>query len=151
MRLGLSVDLGCFAVDPEIAAAVTAAAERLESAGATVDLVDPRFGEADEAAWGVLWSVFMATYYGDLARGASASAWIPTSSALIELGRQVSAVDHKRVEIHRTAMWRRLAPILADHDALLCPTMAHAAVAGGQGRPPGRSRRPTTPATTPPT
>jgi hypothetical protein len=29
MRLGVSTTLGCWAVDPEIAAAVTAAAERL--------------------------------------------------------------------------------------------------------------------------
>ena len=125
MRLGLSVDLGCFAVDPEIAAAVTAAAERLESAGATVDLVDPHFGEDDEAAWGLLWSVFMATYYGDTARGARrahGSRRRPPDRCSVG---QVSAVEHKRVEIHRTAMWRRLAPILADHDALLCPTMAH--------------------------
>jgi amidase/aspartyl-tRNA(Asn)/glutamyl-tRNA(Gln) amidotransferase subunit A len=49
----------------------------------------------------------------------------PDVARLIVLGRQVSAVEHKRIEIHRTAMWRRLAPILADHDALLCPTMAH--------------------------
>ena len=124
MRLGLSVDLGCYAVDPEIAAAVTAAAERLESAGATVDLVDPDFGEPDEAAWGVLWSVFMATYYGDLLEE-HGERMDPDVARLIVLGRQVSAVDHKRIEIHRTAMWRRLAPILADHDALLCPTMAH--------------------------
>ena len=80
MRLALSVDLGCWAVDPEIAAAVTAAAERLEAAGATVDVVDPGFTAADEEAWGVLWAVFMAAYYGDLLEP-SASAWIPTSSA----------------------------------------------------------------------
>ena len=55
--------------------------------------------------------------------------------------RRSAAVDHKRLEIHRTDLWRRLAPILADHDALLCPTMAVAAVAGGEGRPARRSRR----------
>ena len=66
MRLALSVDLGCWAVDAEIAAAVTAAAERLAAAGATVDVVDPGFTAADEEAWGVLWAVFMAAYYGDL-------------------------------------------------------------------------------------
>ncbi len=66
MRLGLSVDLGCWAVDPEIASAVTAAAERLEAAGARVEEVDPAFTGADEEAWGVLWGVFMATYYGHL-------------------------------------------------------------------------------------
>ena len=70
---------------------------------------------------------------------------------LISSDARSRRVDHKRLEIHRTGLWRRLAPILADHDALLCPTMAVAAVAGGDGRPAGDppDRRPT--ATTPPT
>ena len=123
MRLGLSVDLGCWAVDPEIAAAVTAAAARLEAAGATIEEVDPAFAGADEEAWGVLWGVFMATYYGHLL-DEFAGVMDPEVVALIEAGRGCSAVDLKRIEIHRTGLWRRLAPILADHDALLCPTMA---------------------------
>ncbi len=36
----------------------------------------------------------------------------------------MSAVDYKQVELVRTDLWRRLAAVLADHDALLCPTMA---------------------------
>ena len=123
LHLALSVDLGCWAVDPEIAAAVTAAAERLEAAGATVDVVDPRFTPADEEAWGVLWAVFMAAYYGHLLE-TDGERMTPGVVRLITLGREVTAVDHKRLEIHRTGLWRRLAPILADHDALLCPTMA---------------------------
>ena len=123
MRLALSVDLGCWAVDAEIAAAVTAAAERLAAAGATVDVVDPGFTAADEEAWGVLWAVFMAAYYGDLLEPFG-DRMDPAVVRLITMGREVSAVEHKRLEIHRTGLWRRLAPILAEHDALLCPTMA---------------------------
>jgi amidase/aspartyl-tRNA(Asn)/glutamyl-tRNA(Gln) amidotransferase subunit A len=123
LRLGLSVDLGCWAVDPEIAAAVTDAARRLESAGATVDLVHPAMTEDDERAWGVLWSVFMATYYGHVVEEFG-DRMDPAVVQLIEAGRAVTAVEHKGVEIHRTGLWRRVAPIFADHDALLCPTMA---------------------------
>jgi Asp-tRNA(Asn)/Glu-tRNA(Gln) amidotransferase A subunit family amidase len=123
LRLGLSVDLGCWAVDPEIAAAVERAATALEGAGAIVDVVDPALTPADEAAWGQLWAVFMATYYGHLVaeHGPKMDADV---LRLIELGNGMSAVAHKRIELHRTDMWRRLAPIFADHDALLCPTMS---------------------------
>ena len=123
MRLGVSTTLGCWAVDPEIAAAVTAAAERLEAAGAAVEEVDPRFRAEDEGAWLVMWAVFMAAYYGDLLEEFR-ERMDPDVVALIEQGRQVSAVDHKRIELARTDLWRRLATVLADHDALLCPTMS---------------------------
>ena len=66
----------------------------------------------------------------------------PDVVALIDHGRTVSAVDYKRVELVRTDLWRRLAAVLADHDALLCPTMAVAAVAGVEGRRPRRIAKP---------
>jgi len=123
MRFGLSIDLGCFTVDPEIAAAVTAAAERLAAAGAIVEEVSFDAGLAHEEAWTTLWSVFMATYFGD-ARDQIGERIDPDVAALIDHGRTVSAVEYKQVELVRTDLWRRLAAVLADHDALLCPTMA---------------------------
>ena len=66
MRLGLSTTLGCWAVDPEIAAAVEAAAERLEAAGADRRRRRPGLPPEDGAAWMTLWAVFMAAYFGDV-------------------------------------------------------------------------------------
>jgi Asp-tRNA(Asn)/Glu-tRNA(Gln) amidotransferase A subunit family amidase len=123
MRFGLSIDLGCFSVDPEIAAAVTAAAERLTAAGAAVEEVDVAAGTEHEQAWMTLWSVFMATYFG-AAREQIGTRMDPDVAALIDHGRTVSAVEYKQVELVRTDLWRRLAAVLADHDALLCPSMA---------------------------
>ena len=123
MRLGLSTTLGCWAVDPEIAAAVEAAAQRLADAGAIVEEVDPGLRPDDEAAWMVLWAVFMAAYYGTELE-AFRDRMDPQVVNLIEAGWKVSAPEHKRIELVRTDMWRRLRPILASHDALLCPTMA---------------------------
>ncbi len=123
LRLGLSIDLGCWAVDPEIAAAVERAASHLEEAGATVELVNPSFEPEDEATWGLLWGVFMATYYGHLVAEHEAH-MDPDVLRLIELGNRTTAVEHKQAELRRTSMWRRLAAILAEYDALLCPTMA---------------------------
>ena len=79
-----------------------------------------------------LWSVFMATYFGD-AREQIGERMDPDVAALIDHGRTVSAVEYKQVELVRTDLWRRLAAVLADHDALLCPAMAVAAVAGVEG------------------
>jgi Asp-tRNA(Asn)/Glu-tRNA(Gln) amidotransferase A subunit family amidase len=123
VRLAVSTDLGSFDVDPEIAAAVVAAAERLAAAGAVVEEVGLDVTAEHEAAWMTLWSVFMAAYYGDVLDGFREQ-MDPDVVGLIEAGRGVSAVDYKRVELVRTGLWRRLAAVLATHDALLCPTMA---------------------------
>ena len=139
LRLGLSTTLGCWAVDPEIVAAVEATAHRLEAAGATVDVVDPGFRPEDGVAWMTLWAVFMATYFGDVLEEFR-ERMDPTVVNLIEVGRQVPATDYKRVPSARTDVWRRLRPILTDHDVLLCPTMSQppcpAAKADGPPAPP---------------
>jgi Asp-tRNA(Asn)/Glu-tRNA(Gln) amidotransferase A subunit family amidase len=54
---------------------------------------------------------------------------------LIERGREVSAVDYKRLEIARTQLWRVMADVLADHDGLLCPTMSVSAPLVGKHEP----------------
>jgi Asp-tRNA(Asn)/Glu-tRNA(Gln) amidotransferase A subunit family amidase len=43
---------------------------------------------------------------------------------LIEAGNKMSARDYKRLEIERTQQWRQFYPILGEHEAFLCPTMA---------------------------
>ncbi len=136
MRLGLSVDLGCWAVDPEIVAAVTAAAERLADAGAAVELVEPAVTADDERTWLHLWSVFMAANYGHLV-AEHGEHMDPDVLALIRRGEAMTAVEHKRLDHARTSLWRRLASVLAGRDALLCPTMAQAPwpAAKADGRP----------------
>jgi Asp-tRNA(Asn)/Glu-tRNA(Gln) amidotransferase A subunit family amidase len=122
-RIALSVDLGCYDVEPSVAAAVTAAAARLRDAGAVVTEVDAGVEPADEDAWMALWGVFMATYYGHHVDD-HADRMDPWVLALIESGRRLTAVDLKHLELARTRLWRRLQPVFAEHEVLLCSTMA---------------------------
>jgi Asp-tRNA(Asn)/Glu-tRNA(Gln) amidotransferase A subunit family amidase len=123
MRLALSIDLGLWAVDPVIEAAVRAAAAALRTAGAVVDELPVRVLRSDETAWVDLWGVFMATYYGHLV-DEYRSRMDPEVLRLIERGNSLSAVHIKRLELQRTELWRRMATVLASYDALLCPSMA---------------------------
>ncbi|MSP82388.1 MAG: amidase [Alphaproteobacteria bacterium] len=127
-RLALDVDLGIYAVDPEVEALVRAAADALRSRGAIVEEVDLGWTRDMLDGWYVLWKVFMAAYFGHLLeewRGKMD----PAVVALIEGGRTISAVDYKRVEIVRTRQWSALAKVFARCDALLCPTVAQPAPA----------------------
>lgn len=123
MRIGLSVDLGEWWVHPEIAAAVTAAAEALADAGAIVEPVEVGLGREDEWLWIRMWGVFMSGYFGHLL-DEWADRMDPDVVALIELGNSLSATDYKRLELGRTEAWRKVSGALAGRDALLCPTMA---------------------------
>jgi Asp-tRNA(Asn)/Glu-tRNA(Gln) amidotransferase A subunit family amidase len=123
MRLALSIDLGLWAVDPAVEAAVRSAAAALRAAGAIVEEVEVGVTRKDGEVWVDLWSVFMATYYGHLVASYGAK-MDPDVLRLIERGNKLSAVELKRLELDRTALWRRLAEVFASHEALLCPTMS---------------------------
>ena len=43
---------------------------------------------------------------------------------LVEQGLAMDAAAFKRIEFVAAEMWRKLRPILTEHEALLCPTMA---------------------------
>lgn len=122
-RIALSIDLGCWAVEPAVEAALRAAADALDDAGAIITEVDPGFHGDEEREWNKLWEVFMAAYYGDLVEEYADRMSIDVLG-LIERGQALSAVEVKQVEFTRTRMWNQVSPILEANDVLLCPTMA---------------------------
>jgi len=123
MKLALNIDNGFFYVDPEVEAAVRAAARALADAGATVTEVKLPWTRRVVDLWNELWQVFMAAYFGHLLDQYRAK-MDPCVVGLIEAGNKISARDYKRIEIERTQQWRQFYPILREHDAFLCPTMA---------------------------
>jgi Asp-tRNA(Asn)/Glu-tRNA(Gln) amidotransferase A subunit family amidase len=123
MRFALSIGLGGWAIEPAIEAAVRSAAQGLRAAGAAVEEVDVDVRPRDDEYWTDLWGVFMATYYGHLV-DEHRERMDPAVLRLIDLGNSLSAVHVKRLELERTALWRRVASVLARFDAILCPTMA---------------------------
>jgi Asp-tRNA(Asn)/Glu-tRNA(Gln) amidotransferase A subunit family amidase len=138
-RFALSIDLGGWWVDAEVEHAVRDTAAALADAGAIVDDVElPSLASYDDD-WTVLWEVYMAAFYGEHLEELG-DRMDPSVVRLIERGRQVSAVDYKRLEITRTQLWRIISSVLAEHVALLCPTMAVPAPKVGKQNP-----RPTPP------
>ncbi len=123
LRLAFSLDLGFYAVHPQVADNTLAAVAALREAGAEVEEVALDWTAEVDATWSRMWGVFMAAYFGQ-----HLETWRekmdPAVVKLIEAGRKMSAVDYKRLEILRSAQWQALAPILRRCDALLAPTMA---------------------------
>lgn len=123
LRLALSMDLGYAWVDPEVEAAVRAAAEALRAAGAIVEEVELGWDWKLNDLWGAHWGVYLAAFFGHTLK-THRKQLDPNIVRLMEAGLAMNAVDFKRIEFARTDQWKKLAPILERYDALLCPTMA---------------------------
>ena len=132
MSLALCPDLGYYALHGEVEANLRAAAEGLREAGATVTEVELDWDVSINRAWHDHWAVYLAAFFGDHLEDWRES-MDPAVAALMDKGLAMSAVDFKRLEFVRTRQWQSLAPILVDHDALLCPTMAQPAKPVGAG------------------
>ena len=127
LRLALDVDLGCFAIAPDVEREVRAAAAALADAGAVVEEVDVGWTRAIPDAWGEHWGVYLESIFGHVVPTSTATGWIRGCLRSWTPAAAMSAVDFKRLEFVRTDGWKKLAPILEQYDALLCPTMSQAA------------------------
>ncbi|QZO02334.1 amidase [Chenggangzhangella methanolivorans] len=122
-RFALSVDLGFYAVEPQVEAAIRRAAEAMRAAGAIVEEVALPWTRAVVDEWYEVWCVFMSAYFGDRLAGFR-DRMDPSMVAIMERGFAKDATSYKRVELLRTAMWRDMARLFESYDALLCPTCA---------------------------
>jgi Asp-tRNA(Asn)/Glu-tRNA(Gln) amidotransferase A subunit family amidase len=126
LRLALSPDLGLYKPEPEVVANLRATAAALADAGAVVEEVEITVDRDMLTAWGDWWGVYLAAGFGHLLPR-HRDRLDPYVVRLMEAGLAMGAVDFKRIEATRTRLWKRLARVLADHHALLCPTMARPA------------------------
>ena len=122
-RFALSVDLGFFAVDPEVEANLREAAAALREAGAVVEEFDPGWTSRIVHAWYDINNALYAALFGE-----HLPQWRerldPGTVTAIEAGLEVPGAVLRRHEILRTELWHSLAAIHERFDALLCPTEA---------------------------
>lgn len=127
LRIAYSPNLGYFDIDKEVAKNTLAAVRKLEALGCKVDQVDLAWTDEAYDAWVTHWEgLFAAIAEKHMTR------WQykmdPFVRQLIMRGQQHSAVRVKQTEIVRTQMWKALSTVFADHDALICPTLALPAI-----------------------
>jgi aspartyl-tRNA(Asn)/glutamyl-tRNA(Gln) amidotransferase subunit A len=130
MRLAYSPDLGYAKVDPEIAAAVAAAARQFETLGATVEEVGEIFPSPREALltiWGAGAARVLAAFPAER-RGECD----PGLVAAVAEGEGVSAVTFVGADMFRTDLGRRMSEFHERYDLLLTPMMPVAALPVGQ-------------------
>ncbi|MFZ2004178.1 MAG: amidase [Stellaceae bacterium] len=129
-KIAFSPDLGYARVQPEIAAAVAAAARQFEVLGAHVEQVGKIFDSPREALL-ILWG----------AGAARIVAGIPTEKlkqcdpgfvAVAEAGAKIGAVDYLGADLERSALGRTMGAFHEKYDLLLTPMMPVPALPVGE-------------------
>lgn len=131
MRIALSMDLGCYRVDPGVRANTLAFAETLRGLGCTVDEVDIGWGPwIEEGAMRWYGAMHMARSLIPLA-DAGGDRMTDYARSFADHARATGADDSPKAwdAVHR--MYGTLGPILTRYDALICPTNALPAVPAG--------------------
>ncbi|WP_137389837.1 amidase [Rhodoligotrophos defluvii] len=123
LKIALSVDLGFYAVDPDVERNTRDMADRLRALGAEVEEISLGWTFDSVLAWDRRWNVYLATHYGHLLEE-HRDDLDPEVVRLIEKGNRTTAIDLKRTEFVATDMWEKLAAVLARYDAMICPTLA---------------------------
>ncbi|MGH7098217.1 MAG: amidase [Stellaceae bacterium] len=129
-RVGFSPDLGLAHVDPEIAAAVAAAARQFEALGARVEEVGAIFPSPRETLL-TLWSAGLARALAAYPR----DQWTLLDPGLVgvaEAGGRLLAVDYVGADFARAALARQMAAFHQTYDLLLTPMMPVPALPVGQ-------------------
>lgn len=122
VRIALSIDLGCYDVDGDVAANTRAAADRLRDAGAVVEEVELPW---DIATIGRAARIHYGMIFGPSIRGIFEEHADELSSytrAFYEESQRISKDDFVRGLELEARIYAPLGDILERYDALICPT-----------------------------
>ncbi len=132
-KIAYSADLGYVDVDPQIAAAVAAAAKTFETLGASVDAVDPGFEDPKAA--------FECLFYSGAANAIrnftpqQRGKMDPGLVAVAEQAANYSMLDYLGAVNHKVALSERMSLFFDRYDLLLTPTLPIAAFATARDVP----------------
>jgi aspartyl-tRNA(Asn)/glutamyl-tRNA(Gln) amidotransferase subunit A len=129
-HIAYSPKLGCAEVDPEIGAAVDAAARLFETLGAVVEEVDP-ISAAPRETLMTLWAAGTARIVGGFP-AERRGLLDPGLAAIAVEGERIRAVDYVAADFARTALGREMAEFHRKYDLLLTPMMPIPALPVGQ-------------------
>lgn len=134
VKIRWSPDMGYGPVDPEVAAIVKSAVDRLADMGCLVEEAPP--GWEDPAEWHrIIWSTSMAGSFRDRAK--AHPDWIePTLQSLIDEGLTYSAVDLRMAEAARGVLYTQSVGMFSTVDFFVSPAMPITAWSAEPGRGP---------------
>ncbi|MHC1944058.1 amidase [Bradyrhizobium sp. UFLA06-06] len=131
MRIALSMDLGYFAVDPEVEKNTRNAVSVLRSLGAVVDEVDIGWTKEIEETWNTRWQGVFYALAGSLLTK-SRNDVDPYVIKILEEGKKLDVTKFYNLNTVRQKMYASMSKLFETHDALICPTTATTKIVAGR-------------------
>lgn len=135
LKIAYSPDLDFYEVDHQVKRAMEQAVKQFEQLGCSVKEVSPGLqhgGELITQTFVNLWAVHFAAFFERFL-----SRWeeqlSPGFVATIKSGREIKAVDYKRLELARSKVYTKIEHIFSNYDLLITPTLAVPAFPHGAG------------------
>ena len=122
LRVAWSADLGSMAVDPEVRAIATAAAQRFANLGCTVEEADPGFADPRHAIDVLFHGLLAGRYAAQLAE--QRDRFDPALAEMLERYRDLGVAEIMQAQTEREQLWQQLWPFFENYDLLLTPTVA---------------------------
>ncbi|MGI8857012.1 MAG: amidase [Thermomicrobiales bacterium] len=122
LRVAWSADLGYVAVDPEVRAITTAAAQRFADLGCTVEEAHPGFADPKHAI-DILFHGLIAGRNAHLTPDELAL-MDPGLAAVVEGYRTLGVAEIMAAQAEREQLWQQTWPFFETYDLLLTPTVA---------------------------
>jgi amidase/aspartyl-tRNA(Asn)/glutamyl-tRNA(Gln) amidotransferase subunit A len=136
--VAFSLDVGLFPVESAVESTVRDAVDAFRDCGASIEETQPPIDHDRETvleAWQTGYEVFNATLVDGIASemgvdylGSDREEASPEFVAVAERGREYSALESKRAERVRTAVYDAFRTLFEDYDLLVTPTLAVSAV-----------------------
>lgn len=133
LSLAYSPDLDVFAVEPSVRESLGGVVSDLEDAGVSVDRVSldlPEFGSLTYA-YSLMVTTFFATAVSELDQEHGfdlledhADSLPQSLVTLVRQGRSNDVMTYTEADFVRTDLYREVEKVMAEHDGLLCPTLA---------------------------
>jgi aspartyl-tRNA(Asn)/glutamyl-tRNA(Gln) amidotransferase subunit A len=136
LRIAFSPDLGYATVDPEVAAVVADAAERLAALGAHVERVDPGFADPAET-FRTIWFAGAARIVADLGEPPPEELLDPGLARTARIGAEVTGLRYVQALQERNALSVRMSELHGEWDLLVTPTLPIPAFEAGVDVPAG--------------
>lgn len=125
-HFAVNYDYGYYGLEASVRANMERMVDALRDRGATIVPVDIQWSEEIDEAWYNWWKVYLAAFFGDDIEKRPEFYGEVVRKQCAE-GKVLSAVEYKRIELVRSRMWRDLAKIFAQHEALILPATTRTA------------------------
>ncbi|MBU8920144.1 amidase [Bacillus sp. FJAT-29953] len=126
LKIAYTRNFGMYEISHDVAEVIDKAVRHYADLGCEVEEIDLDLGLSLKElarAFSGMWCVKFAATYGEFF-DKDPESFSDGMAKMIAIGRKLSAIDYKSIELKRTIVWKKIQDVLNNYDLLLSPVLA---------------------------